>query len=76
MLKAVVQEARELYCLLHMAMWTKLRPGLRPFLALLRPLYEMAIYTHGDRPYAAEMARLIDPQGTLFGGRVISQVLT
>ena len=69
-----MQDTRELFCLTHMAMWTKLRPGLRPFLARMRTLYEMAIYTHGDRPYAAEMARLIDPTGSLFGGRIISQV--
>ena len=69
-----MQDTRELFCLTHMAMWTKLRPGLRPFLARMRTLYEMAIYTHGDRPYAAEMAWLIDPTGSLFGGRIISQV--
>ena len=28
----------------------------------------------GDRDYAAEMAKLLDPQRTLFHGRVISSV--
>ena len=54
-------------------LWTKLRPGLHSFLVRLQPLYELAIYTHGDRAYAAEMARIIDPESRLFGGRVISQ---
>ena len=58
----------------HMRMWTKLRPGVEDFLQVLAPLFEMCIYTHGDREYAAAMARLLDPHGTLFGTRIISAV--
>jgi RNA polymerase II C-terminal domain phosphatase-like 3/4 len=56
----------------HMHMWTKLRPGVYEFLATARELFELHVYTMGDRDYAAEMAQLLDPGGKLFAGRVIS----
>lgn len=63
----------ELYELKFMRMWTKLRPGARALLAAASPLCEVLVYTMGDRAYAAEMARLLDPQGLLLrAGRVIS----
>lgn len=52
---------------------TKLRPGVFTFLQALSPLYEMHIYTMGEENYALEMARLLDPEATLFRGRVISR---
>ena len=67
-------EQQLLYKLLHMLMWTKLRPGIREFLVEAHKLFELHIYTHGDQDYAAEMAKLLDPKKTLFGGRVISGV--
>ena len=67
-------EEQMLFKLPHMLMWTKLRPGIRKFLLEAHKLYELHIYTHGDQDYAAEMAKLLDPQKTLFGGRVISAV--
>lgn len=36
--------------------------------------FELHIYTMGDRDYAAEMAKLLDPGGKLFHGRIISSV--
>ncbi len=63
-----------LYKLPHMLMWTKLRPGIRDFLVQTHKLFELHIYTHGDQDYAAEMAKLLDPNKTFFGGRVISGV--
>ncbi len=63
-----------LYKLPHMLMWTKLRPGIRDFLIQTHRLFELHIYTHGDQDYAAEMAKLLDPQKVFFGGRVISGV--
>lgn len=65
-------EQQQLYKLPHMLMWTKLRPGIREFLMEAHKLFELHIYTHGDQDYAAEMAKLLDPKKTLFGGRVIS----
>ena len=35
-------------------------------------LYELHIYTMGDRAYAREIAKIIDPRGRLFAGRVVS----
>jgi RNA polymerase II C-terminal domain phosphatase-like 3/4 len=36
-------------------------------------LYELHVYTMGNKAYATEMAKLLDPTGTLFAGRVISK---
>ena len=65
--------SRSLFYLPAINLWTKLRPGTRSFLQKCSERYELAVYTHGDRAYAAAMARLLDPTGELFGGRVISQ---
>jgi RNA polymerase II C-terminal domain phosphatase-like 3/4 len=63
--------------LFHLAdkgLWTKLRPGVESFLARVSQLYELHIYTMGDKGYAGLMADLLDPQHKLFVGRVISAV--
>lgn len=36
-------------------------------------MFEMHIYTMGDRPYACEMAKLLDPGDQFFSGRIISR---
>lgn len=36
-------------------------------------LYELHLYTMGNKLYATEMAKLLDPKGILFNGRVISK---
>lgn len=36
-------------------------------------LYELHLYTMGNKLYATEMAKLLDPAGRLFAGRVISK---
>lgn len=75
----------------HMAMWTKLRPYVRlvvagmprhaatstcrEFLKEVSQLFELYIYTMGDRDYAAEMAAFLDPEGQYFRGRTISKVV-
>ncbi|KAI7844187.1 hypothetical protein COHA_002322 [Chlorella ohadii] len=71
-LEAQPPDAPMLHCLPHMRMWTKLRPGVRQFLEAARERFELHVYTMGDRDYAAEMAKLLDPEGRLFHGRVIS----
>ena len=55
--------------------WVRLRPGLREFFDAVRPLYELAIYTHGSRAYAAGVAKALIERcpGTSFGGRVVSR---
>ena len=60
------------YCLRHLALFTKLRPFAHAFLRAASELCQLYIYTMGDKRYAAEMASLLDPGGTLFGGRIIS----
>ncbi|PPD94645.1 hypothetical protein GOBAR_DD08348 [Gossypium barbadense] len=36
-------------------------------------LYELHLYTMGNKLYATEMAKVLDPKGVLFAGRVISR---
>jgi hypothetical protein len=45
---------------------------LHPCLQQASQLYELAVYTMGDKAYAHEIARLLDPGGRLFAGRVVS----
>ncbi|KAK9825241.1 hypothetical protein WJX74_002857 [Apatococcus lobatus] len=56
----------------RMELWTKLRPGVREFLERMHLCYELHIYTHGTRPYALEMSRVLDPQRRLFAERIVS----
>ncbi|KAK4493206.1 hypothetical protein RD792_017935 [Penstemon davidsonii] len=64
---------RHLFRFPHMAMWTKLRPGIWNFLEKASKLFELHLYTMGNKYYATEMAKLLDPKGDLFSGRVISR---
>ncbi|XP_042461831.1 RNA polymerase II C-terminal domain phosphatase-like 3 [Zingiber officinale] len=64
---------RHLFRFQHMGMWTKLRPGIWNFLEKASNLYELHLYTMGNKLYATEMAKVLDPTGTLFAGRVISK---
>ncbi|KAI3694128.1 hypothetical protein L1987_77089 [Smallanthus sonchifolius] len=64
---------RHLFRFPHMGMWTKLRPGVWNFLEKASKLYELHLYTMGNKVYATEMAKLLDPKGVLFNGRVISR---
>ncbi|KAE8124513.1 hypothetical protein FH972_019391 [Carpinus fangiana] len=62
-----------LFMLDFMHMMTKLRPYVRTFLREASEMFEMYIYTMGDRAYALEMAKLLDPQREYFNARVISR---
>ncbi|KAL4184352.1 hypothetical protein AMTRI_Chr10g590 [Amborella trichopoda] len=64
---------RHLFRFPHMGMWTKLRPGIWNFLERASKLYELHICTMGNKVYATEMAKLLDPTGSIFAGRVISK---
>ncbi|KAK3018165.1 hypothetical protein RJ639_003835 [Escallonia herrerae] len=64
---------RHLFRFPHMGMWTKLRPGIWNFLEKASKLFEMHLYTMGNKLYATEMAKVLDPKGVLFAGRVISK---
>uniref|UniRef100_A0A1J3CTK8 RNA polymerase II C-terminal domain phosphatase-like n=1 Tax=Noccaea caerulescens TaxID=107243 RepID=A0A1J3CTK8_NOCCA len=62
-----------LFMLEFMHMMTKLRPFVHSFLKEASELFEMYIYTMGDRPYAEQMAKLLDPKREYFGDRIISR---
>lgn len=64
---------RHLFRFPHMGMWTKLRPGIWNFLEKASQLFELHLYTMGNKLYATEMAKVLDPKGVLFNGRVISR---
>jgi hypothetical protein len=68
------QLRQRLFHLADKGLWTKLRPGVESFLAHVSQLYELHIYTMGDKGYAGLMADLLDPEHKLFVGRVISAV--
>eukprot|EP00191_Tetraselmis_sp_GSL018_P007175 CAMPEP_0177602830 /NCGR_PEP_ID=MMETSP0419_2-20121207/15129_1 /TAXON_ID=582737 /ORGANISM="Tetraselmis sp., Strain GSL018" /LENGTH=508 /DNA_ID=CAMNT_0019096443 /DNA_START=145 /DNA_END=1669 /DNA_ORIENTATION=+ len=67
------EDRRLLYHLPHMRMWTKLRPFVKEFLAAVSPMFELYIYTMGNRDYAYQMASVLDPGGKFFNQRIISQ---
>ena len=48
-------------------------PMLPMFAFQASKLYELHLYTMGNKLYATEMAKLLDPNGVLFAGRVISR---
>ncbi|GJZ52062.1 RNA polymerase II C-terminal domain phosphatase-like protein 4 [Tanacetum coccineum] len=54
-------------------MMTKLRPFIHTFLKEANKLFEMHIYTMGERAYALEMANLLDPGKVYFESRVITR---
>ncbi|ODN82478.1 RNA polymerase II subunit A domain phosphatase [Cryptococcus wingfieldii CBS 7118] len=53
--------------------FTKPRPGLQKFLDEMSELYEMHVYTMGTRTYADAICQVIDPDGKIFGGRILSR---
>lgn len=61
-----------LFKLDSMHMMTKLRPYVHTFLKEASNLFEMYIYTMGEKTYAQEMAKLLDPNKVYFNSRVIS----
>jgi RNA polymerase II subunit A-like phosphatase len=50
-----------------------MRPGLKEFLEHISKLFELHIYTMGTRAYALAVKKIVDPDGTLFGERVLSR---
>ncbi|KAG8699645.1 Carboxy-terminal domain (CTD) phosphatase, partial [Ceratobasidium sp. 395] len=53
--------------------YIKPRPGLEGFLKNLSTKYEMHVYTMGTRAYAMEVCAAIDPDGSIFAGRILSR---
>ncbi|KAJ1262729.1 hypothetical protein BS78_09G132200 [Paspalum vaginatum] len=63
---------RSIFALDSMHMLTKLRPFVRGFLKEANNMFEMYIYTMGDKAYAIEIAKLLDPSNVYFPSKVIS----
>ncbi|CAL4893370.1 unnamed protein product [Urochloa decumbens] len=63
---------RSIFTLDSMQMLTKLRPFVRKFLKEASDMFEMYIYTMGDKAYAIEIAKLLDPSNVYFPSKVIS----
>ncbi|KAI0347959.1 hypothetical protein BDW22DRAFT_1350081 [Trametopsis cervina] len=53
--------------------YIKPRPGWKEFLESMTAKYEMHVYTMGTRAYAEEVCAAIDPDGKIFGGRLLSR---
>ncbi|KAF8665249.1 hypothetical protein AX16_000271 [Volvariella volvacea WC 439] len=53
--------------------YIKPRPGWKEFLQEMAKKYEMHVYTMGTRAYAEEVCAAIDPDGKIFGGRLLSR---
>lgn len=49
------------------------RPGWQEFLSSAAQKYELHVYTMGTRAYAEEVCAAIDPDGRIFGGRILSR---
>ncbi|KLO11343.1 hypothetical protein SCHPADRAFT_906128 [Schizopora paradoxa] len=53
--------------------YIKARPGWEEFLSSVSKKYEMHVYTMGTRAYAEAVCAAIDPDGSIFGGRILSR---
>ncbi|KAF8628253.1 hypothetical protein AX15_004028 [Amanita polypyramis BW_CC] len=53
--------------------YIKPRPGWKEFFEDVASKYEMHVYTMGTRAYAEQVCSAIDPDGKLFGGRLLSR---
>ncbi|XP_062180389.1 RNA polymerase II C-terminal domain phosphatase-like 4 isoform X2 [Phragmites australis] len=63
---------RSIFTLGSMQMLTKLRPFVQKFLKEASNMFEMYIYTMGEKAYAIEIAKLLDPGNVYFSSKVIS----
>ncbi|KAI3880780.1 hypothetical protein MKX03_034681, partial [Papaver bracteatum] len=57
----------------HRGRYTRLRPYVRDFLEQVYDKFELYVYTMGERLYAEEVVRLIDPKSVYFENKVISK---
>ncbi|TEB38761.1 hypothetical protein FA13DRAFT_1808630 [Coprinellus micaceus] len=53
--------------------YIKPRPGWKEFLEEASKKYEMHVYTMGTRAYAEQVCAIIDPEGKIFGPRILSR---
>ncbi|GAV63504.1 BRCT domain-containing protein/NIF domain-containing protein [Cephalotus follicularis] len=62
-----------LFTLESIGLLVKLRPFARTFLKQVSTMFEMYLYTRGERRYALDVTELLDPEATYFGDRIISR---
>lgn len=53
--------------------YVKTRPFLKEFFDAIKDKFELHIYTMATRAYAEEIAKIIDPDGSLFQNRILSR---
>ena len=53
--------------------YIKLRPGLKNFLKDLSEFYEIHLFTHGNRPYAENIKKILDKKEIYFKNRLITR---
>ncbi|KAL1748940.1 hypothetical protein HDZ31DRAFT_28711 [Schizophyllum fasciatum] len=53
--------------------YIKPRPGWQEFMDNMSAKYEMHVYTMGTRAYALAVCKVLDPDGRLFGERILSR---
>lgn len=53
--------------------YVKTRPYLKEFFDAIKDKFELHIYTMATRAYAEEIAKIIDPDGSLFQNRILSR---
>jgi RNA polymerase II C-terminal domain phosphatase-like 3/4 len=61
---------RDVHFIPGMKLWIKVRPGVRSMLQELSRHFQLCIATMGERRYATEVVRLLDPDCELFGDRI------
>lgn len=54
----------------------RLRPNALKFLQEASKFCQLSVYTHGTRNYAAHIASILDPDGSLIGQRIVSRTDT
>jgi FCP1-like phosphatase family protein len=57
----------------RMTCFVKLRPHVRTMLEMLKSRFEMCVYTLSERAYAERILQMIDPDGTLFQGKMVTR---
>ncbi|KAL7674482.1 hypothetical protein ACOME3_000761 [Neoechinorhynchus agilis] len=57
----------------HNTYCSRFRNGVHEFFENIRHLYRMDVFTLGQRSYAREIVRFIDPNETLFSGRIVTR---
>jgi len=70
---AVPPGSQTLFHLQHIQMWTKLRPYYHQVLEEASKLFDLHVYTMGERGYAEEMVKLLDPDKSFFGDHIVSK---